>query len=70
MYSKSSRERLDELVRGGRFSTAFPEACWWAGRRAIGYLNIDLEYDDCQEIASKLERWELVESCGAPFREV
>jgi hypothetical protein len=58
----STREMLDERLRVGSFPTAFPKACWWAGRHAIGNLDIDLEQDDCQEIVRKLERWELLES--------
>jgi hypothetical protein len=57
-----TRGRLDGLLGVGSFHTAFPEGCWWAGRRAIGNIAIDLEQDDCQEIVRKLERWELLES--------
>jgi hypothetical protein len=59
---KNTRERSDELRRVGRFIAAFSEVYWWAGRRAIGDLNIDLERDSCQEVACTLERWEQVES--------
>lgn len=62
MYAQSIRERIDASLRGETFPTALPEACWWAGRRALGNLNLDLEHDDCQKIASTFERWELVES--------
>jgi hypothetical protein len=66
----STRERLDELLRLGSFPTAFPEACWWAGRHAIGNLDIDLGQDDCQEIMWKLERWEMLESHSLLIRQV
>jgi hypothetical protein len=64
MYAQSIRERIDASLRGERFPTAVPEACWWAGRRALGNLNVDLEHDKCQEVARKFERWELVEAYG------
>ena len=51
-------KRPNELLRVGSFHTAFPEACWWAGRHAIGNLDIDLEQDDYRDIVRKLERWE------------
>jgi hypothetical protein len=62
IWLKNTSERGDELLRVGRFLVAYSEVYWWTGRSAIGNLNIDLEHDSCQEIASKLERWEHVES--------
>jgi hypothetical protein len=60
--SDSARTPFEELLGLKRFSTTLPEACWWAGRRAIASLYIDLEQDDYQEIARKLERWEGLEA--------
>ena len=65
-YFNSARGPLEELLRGDRLPTAFPEACWWAGRRALASLDIDLEQDDYQEIARKLERWEELEARLTP----
>jgi hypothetical protein len=61
-YFKSARSPLEVLLRVDNFSATFPAACWWAGRRAIASLDIDLEKDDCQEIVRKLERWEDLEA--------
>ncbi len=55
-------------LQGGRFPSAFPERCWWAGRHPIASVYIELEEDDYQEIAQKLERWEHVEAQGSLSR--
>jgi hypothetical protein len=60
--SKSTQGPLDELFGVERIRAILPEACWWAGRRAIASLYIDLEQDDYQDIARKLERWEDLEA--------
>jgi hypothetical protein len=60
--SKSTRGPLEELFGVDRIPAILPKVCWWAGRRAIASLYIDLEQDDYQEIARKLERWEDLEA--------
>ncbi|HSF31841.1 MAG TPA: hypothetical protein VLK82_15365 [Candidatus Tectomicrobia bacterium] len=57
-----SRGPIEELFGVGRLPAIFSEGCWWADRRAIASLYIDLEQDDYQEIARKLERWENLEA--------
>jgi hypothetical protein len=52
---------FSEFLRSGRVPSAFRERCWWASRHAIGSVYIDLEEDDYQEIARKLEQWTHVE---------
>jgi hypothetical protein len=61
-FFRTSRSPIEELFGVGRFPGIFSEVCWWADRRAIASLYIDLEQDDYQEIARKLERWENLEA--------
>jgi hypothetical protein len=61
-FFTSSRGPIEELFGVGRLPDICSEACWWAGRRAIASLYIDLEQDDYQEIARKLQRWEDLEA--------
>lgn len=53
------------LFRDESYASAFPEGCQWAGRRPIGSVDIDLDRDDCEQIASKLERWERIEGLAS-----
>jgi hypothetical protein len=61
-FLNSTRGPIEELFGVGRFPAIVSEAGWWAGRRAIASLYIDLEQDDYQEIARKLKRWEDLEA--------
>ncbi|HXH10601.1 MAG TPA: hypothetical protein VNP04_12675 [Alphaproteobacteria bacterium] len=61
VVARSLGERMRDLLQISRFPSTLPEACRWAGRHPIASVFIDLERDDYQEIAQKIERWEQIE---------
>jgi hypothetical protein len=65
MHGYRTREGAEDLLRINSFPTAFPKVCRWAGRHAMGNLDLDGQRDEWQEIARTLERWVLVASHAA-----
>lgn len=61
-------ERMRDLLQISRVPSTLPEDCRGAGRHPIASVFIDLERDDYQEIAQKLEPWEQIESVATMRR--
>ena len=48
-------EIFRHLFQISGFPATFPDEYRWAGGHPIAHVSIDLEQDDCREIAQKLE---------------
>lgn len=56
--SNANEESLREFPRVGRGRADDHQGCHWVRHRPVTVVHIDLDQDDCQDIAQKLDRWE------------